>query len=613
VKSARAFPARPVIASAVSALCLIAIACGHRGDPRPPVYPAPPPITRLTVSQVGTNAVFRFPLPPATVEAGNDSIEVSTIEVLVYAERYPILELELLATALERHRDLIIEDAIAGAEIAAEAERLEAIREQYEDPEEGAAAVAAARAEAAEAAEASAEEEEEDGRGARDSEQRLIYHVSPSVRDVWRDEGVRPDVILDTARRLEAAASTVWARIGLPTTVLDPSMPMSLPDSFELAELAEVLLADIDYARRIPRETFVTRAGAPRRLSFEEAEDLLVEDLLVEDLVQLVLPIGIPSPEGIKTRYFFSARARSARNAEGEVRTVLSLAPSPVPLSPTGVTTELGFAPRPVPIPLVLPVLIPVVDESQPPGVNVNWDHPPGDVWGRLLLSPSLVYNVYRIKISEDANEDTAEAAQEEPAEPIQEGSPAAPQDEASSASRKEPSATPLNTNPLTRTAFIDRTMDWGEVYVYEVRAMVVPPIGPGRRESVGARSTPIETIDTFPPGAPSDLQVVRAGSQVRLQWRATADTDLLGYRIYRHPLPLPPTIFLGGGIYLHPLPLPPTIEDTWDMLTPVPVGSTRFLDSTTESGVRYVYAVVSVDEMGNTSEPLITEEPGAF
>ncbi len=588
MKSARAFRPRPVIISAVSALCLVAIACGHRGDPRPPVYPVPPPITQLTVSQVGTDAALRFSLPPATFDAGNDSIEVSTIEVLVFAERYPILDLELLATALERHRDLIIEDAIAAAEIAAEAERLEAIREQYEDPEEGAAAVAAAQAEAAEAAEASAEEEEEDGRRARDPEQRLIYHVSPSVRDVWRDEGVTADVILDTARRLEAAANTVWTRLGLPTTVLDPSMPMSLPDSLELAELAEVLLAEIDYERQIPVETFVTRAGAPQRLSFEEAADRLVEGL-----VQLVLPIGIPSPDKIKTRYFFSARTRSARNAEGQVRTIRSLAPSPVPLSPTSVTTELGFAPRPIPIPLVLPVLIPGVDESRPPGVNVSWDHPPGDVWGRLLLTPSLVYNVYRIMISEDAGEDTT---QEEPAEPVQEGLLAATRDEVSSESREELSATPLNTTPLTETAFIDRTMDWGEVYVYEVRAMVEPPLGSGRRESVGARSTPIEAIDTFPPGAPSDLQVVRAGSQVRLQWIATADIDLLGYRIYRHPLPTPPTI-----------------DDTWDVLTPAPVGSTRFLDSTTESGVRYVYAVVSEDKMGNTSEPLIAEEPGAF
>ena len=525
------------------------------------------------------------------MEAGDDSIEVSTIEVLVYAERYPLLDLELLATALEKRRDLIIEDAIAAAEIAAEADRLEAIREQYEDPEEGAAAVAAAQAEAAEAAEARAEEEEEDGRRARDPEQRLIYHVSPSVRDLWRDEGVTPDVILNTARRLEAAASTVWTRIGLPTTVLDPSMPMSLPDSFELAELAEVLLAEIDYEREIPVETFVTRAGAPRRLSFEEAEDHLVGEL-----VQLILPVGIPSPDKIKTRYFFSVRARTARNAEGEVRAVRSLAPSPVPLSPTSVTIELGFAPLPIPIPLVLPVLIPGVDESRPPGVNVSWDHPPGDVWGRLLLSPSLVYNVYRIKISEETGEGTTEATQEGPAEPIQAELPAAPRDEASSASREELSATPLNTTPLTGTRFIDRTMDWGEVYVYEVRAMVEPPLGSGLRESVGARSTPIEAIDTFPPAAPSDLQVVRAGSQVRLQWRATADTDLLGYRIYRHSLPMPPTV-----------------DDTWDVLTPAPVGSTRFLDSTTESGVRYVYAVVSVDKMGNTSEPLITEEPGAF
>ncbi len=585
MKSARTSLGYPVIVSAVAGLCLVAIACGHRGDPRPPIYPAPPPITRLTVSQAGTNAILRFPLPPASIEAGNDTIEVSTIEVLVYAERYPILDVALLATALERHRDLIMEDAIAAAAVAAEADRLEAIRNQFEDPEEAAAAVAAAQEEAAKAAEA--REEEEEGRQTRDEDARLIYHISPSVREVWRNEDITPEVILNTARTLEAAASTVWAQIGLPTTVLDPSIPILLPDSSELAELAEVLLAEIEYEREIPVEIFVTRAGAPQRMSFEDAEDRVVEEL-----VHLVHPMGIPSPDEIKTRYFFSVRARSARNVEGEVRTVRSLAPSPVPLSPTNVTTALGFEPRPTPIPLILPVLIPGVDESQPAGINVSWDQPPGDVWGRLLETPSLVYNIYRIRISEDADL----VAPEVPAEPIQEELPATPQEELSSAFREELSASPLNTRPLTRTAYIDRSMDWGESYVYEVRAMVEPPLGAGLRESAGARSTPIAAVDTFAPDAPTDLQVVRAGSQVRLQWRAAAISDLQGYRIYRHPLPAPLTI-----------------DDTWEALTPEPIGATRFLDSTTEGGVRYAYAVVTVDQMGNTSEPLITEEPGVF
>jgi hypothetical protein len=390
---------------------------------------------------------------------------------------------------------------------------------------------------------------------------------------------------------LAEAARTVWARLGLPTTVLDPSLPMSLPATSELAELAEVLLAEINYEREIPVDTFITRAGAPQQMSFEDAEERVVEEL-----VHLVYPMGIPSPEEIRTRYFFSARPRSERNVEGEVRTIRSLAPSPVPLSPTQVTTELGLEPRPIPIPLVLPVLIPGVDETQPAGVNVSWDHPPGDVWGRLLMSSSLVYNVYRVRISEETGEVASEVAPEEPVEPAQEGLPAAPQDAAASGPREEISATPLNTRPLTGTAFIDRTMDWGEVYVYEVRAMVEPPLAAGLRESVGARSEPIEAVDTFPPKMPSNLQVVRAGSSVRLQWSAASDPDLRGYRIYRHPLPTPLAF-----------------DDTWEVLTPEPVAATRFLDSSTESNVRYVYAVVSVDNMENTSEPLIAEEPGAF
>jgi hypothetical protein len=541
-------------------MCLAAIACGHRGDPRPPIFPAPPPITRITVSQVGTQAVVRFPLPAATIEAGNDTIEVSTIEVLVFTERYPVLDLELLATALERHRDLIIEDAIAATEAAAEADRLEAIRAQYEDPQEAAEAVAAAQAAAAEAA---GEEEAEEP---RDEDERLVYHISPSVRAEWRSEGVTPEVILDSARNLAAVATTIWTELGLPTTVLDPNMPMSLPDMDELAELAETLLEEISYEREIPVEIFVTRAGSPERLTFEEAEEAIVDDL-----VELAQPVGIPAPDEFRTRYFFSARARSARNVAGEVRTIRALAPSPVPLPPTGVTVELGYELRPIPVPLILPVLTPGVDETQPPGVNVDWDPPPGDVWGRFLATTSLVYNVYRTKLVQD-------------------------DPEAADGPREERSSVPLNARPLTTTSFIDRSMDWGERYVYEVRAMVDPPLGPGRRESVGARSMPIEAIDTFAPAAPTDLQIVRAGSQVRLQWSPAEVPDLLGYHIYRHALPAPSTL-----------------DATWEEVTPEPIGASRFLDSATESGVRYAYAVVSVDEMGNTSEPLIAEEPGAF
>ena len=538
---------------------------------------------------MGTDAILRFPLPPESVEAGNETIEVASIEVLVFAERYPRLDLELLATALERHRDLIIEDAIAAAEAAAETDRLEAIRDQYEDPAEGAAAVAAAQEEAAKAAEESGEDEEP--RGERDADQRRIDHVAPSVRQAWRNEGISSEVILESARILEETATAVWSRIGLPTTVLDPSMPMSLPDPVELAELADVLLSEVSYEREVQVETFVTRAGAPERISFEDAEGLVVEDM-----VHLVHSIGIPSPDEIRTRYFFSARARSDRNVEGEVRTVRSLAPSPVPLSPMNVTTTLGFEPRPVPIALVLPVLIPGLDESRPAGVNVSWEPPPGDIWGRLLEPPSLVYNVYRVRLDEELAAEPADAAQEAATEPVQEGLPGTPRDESYAAPREELSATPLNERPLTTTAFIDRSMEWGESYLYEVRAMVVPPLGPGRRESAGARGAPIEAIDTFPPSAPTDLQVVRAGSQVRLQWRGATVVDLLGYHIYRHALPAPLAV-----------------DDTWELLTAEPILATRFLDSSTEDDVRYAYALVTVDGVGNTSEPLIAEEPGAF
>jgi hypothetical protein len=578
--------------AAIGALCLVAVACGHRGDPRPPIFPAPPPITRITISQVGTDAVIRFPLPPEITEAGNDTIEITTIEGLVFTERYPVLDIELLATALERHRRLIIEDAVLAAEAAAEAERLEAIRAQYEDPDEGARAVARAQEEAQEAA-------EEEESTVRDEEDRLIFHIASDVRDEWRAEGITPEVILATARNLNTVANTVWEELGLPTTVLDPNMPMALPDIDELTELAGPMLEEISYERQVPVEIFVTRAGAPARISYEEAQERVVDDL-----VEIVYPVGIPAPDEFRTRYFFSARARTSRNAEGEVRTIRSLAPSPVPLSPMEVTVDVGYELRPVPVPLLLPVLIPGEDDTQPPGVNVSWTPPPGDVWGRFIDRFSLVYNVYRTKIIDEIDPEAPEPStvptETDPAEPpvepeIEDPDAPATADEPEDAP-DERSSLPLNQRPISSTRFIDRTMEWGERYVYEVRAMIAPPIGPGVRESAGAPTAVIEAVDTFPPDPPTELQIVRAGSQVRLQWRPATAPDLLGYRVYRHPLPAPEFV-----------------ADSWEEITPEPVGATRFLDSSTESGVTYAYAVVSVDQKGNTSEPLIAEEPGAF
>ena len=78
------------------------ISCGSRGNPRPPIYPNPPAMLGLTVAQRGTFAVLRFPEPPLLSSMGSEDVELEAVEVLQYAERYPVLTIDALVAGLER-------------------------------------------------------------------------------------------------------------------------------------------------------------------------------------------------------------------------------------------------------------------------------------------------------------------------------------------------------------------------------------------------------------------------------------------------------------------------------------------------------------------------------
>ncbi len=535
---------------AVSMLVLVAIlaACGSRGDPLPPVYPNPPPIEGLIVSQRGAFAILRFPQPPLSARVGSEEVELEEIEALVFAERYPPLSVETLIAALERRRDVMVADADAEAE----------------------AARARAAAEAALAAGEPPPPVDPDAPETtfrrRTPDEDLIHRLPRELRDQWRRDGLSAEAELNAARRLVTAVDTLWARLNLPATVLASGQPQPLPSAGEIAEASAQILQAATYERQLPVGGFLGRASVSRRIPTDQ-----VEDLLVDDMLQVAIPVGTAAAGDLRTRYFFAVRGRSTRRTPGEVSSLVVLAPTPVPVAPDNLTVAIG-----------------------PNGMELSWNPPAGDLALRRLDPEAVRYNVYRLLPDGIAGPD------------------------------------PLNATPMTEPSYTDGGMQWGETYVYEVRALLEDE-GTIRRESEGLKSGLIEAVDTYPPAPPTEVNATRAGSRMSLRWTPSRSIDLVGYRVYRHPFPAPdvPVRFDPTAIDEEtgePFPPPPVtpraeqdeeternemVEAGWELLDEDPAPFSRSTDPSADPDVRYVYAVEAVDAAGNLSALAVVIEPG--
>jgi len=526
--------------------------CGSRGNPLPPVYPNPPAVTGLTVGQRGSFAILRFPPPALRVTVGSEDVELEDVEVLVYAERYPVLTAEMLIAAVARRGEVMRVDAAAERTAAANRAAAEAVAEERAaaglpplPPDPDAPATVARR---------------------RSPDENLIYRVPPEIREAWRTEGLAADAVLAAAASVVNGVDAVWRELGLPTTVIDTSEALLLPDAGAIAAASEALVEQATYERPLTVNAFLGRASVSRRVPIEQFEELLVDESL-----QVAIPVGTPSAAALRTRYFFAVRGSSTQNTPGLVTVVVPLAPAAVPVAPANLSVQVGAD-----------------------GVELSWTPPGGDVALRRLDPTATTYNVYRMLPDGIA----------EPA--------------------------PLNPAPLTEPTYTDRTMQWGESYVYEVRALLAGPDGPApvatrRRESEGAKTGAFQAVDIYPPAPPSDVNPTRAGSRVTLQWTPSATLDITGYRVYRHAFPAPAV----------PLRFDPTAEETdpaanapraaqaadednelvtagWVLLTADAVPFSRYTDTDADPSVRYVYAVEAIDASGNLSALALGDtEPG--
>jgi hypothetical protein len=233
-------------------------------------------------------------------------------------------------------------------------------------------------------------------------------------------------------------------------------------------------------------------------------------------------PLGVSDPaELYRSAYRYAVRFVNNRNQAAGISNQVLLAPLPLPAAPDNVVSDL----------------------SQD-RIRLTWAAPAQNVDGSR--PPTIVgFNVYR------GESPTALA-------------PA-----------------PLNPQPVQKAEFEDRTFEFGKTYYYAV-SVVGRTEGP-YAESAPSRPIAVEARDTFPPGAPENLNAIVEPGAVILLWSAPPQNDVAGYRVYRA---------VQGQAERH-------------LLEPDLVKEPSYRDTNVQAGGKYVYGVHAVDVRGN-------EGPGA-
>jgi hypothetical protein len=160
--------------------------------------------------------------------------------------------------------------------------------------------------------------------------------------------------------------------------------------------------------------------------------------------------------------------------------------------------------------------------------------------------------------------------------------SPAPTSNDLSQAKWKSP---PILLAPSQTNSYRDALFDFGKIYVYQVRSLVIADGKPVESDdSAPAIATP---RDTFPPAAPQNLVVAEipgenAGVSLDLSWSINPENDLAGYRIYRSEQQDERGRSLQVELLLSP----------------------SYRDVSVQAGHRYWYVVTAVDRAGNESAP---------
>lgn len=149
---------------------------------------------------------------------------------------------------------------------------------------------------------------------------------------------------------------------------------------------------------------------------------------------------------------------------------------------------------------------------------------------------------------------------------------------------QKDTQQTLVNPNLISGEQYIDRNITFGENYRYTVRSV---SLGTGGTQVESLDSNPISVSprDVFPPSAPGPVSIAPAPGRLSLFFPANSEPDVVGYNIYRSTDPDLP-------------------KERWTKLTPATITRTTFQDENVESGKRYYYYVIAIDQAGNESPP---------
>ena len=193
------------------------------------------------------------------------------------------------------------------------------------------------------------------------------------------------------------------------------------------------------------------------------------------------------------------------------------------------------------------PTMITTGKEVSEDAITVAWQPPAANIDGSTPVN-LLGYNVYRV-----TNQD-GEGSQ------------------------------PINDAPISGTQYQDRNFKFGETYRYVVRAVSLGTEG-GQVESLNSNSISVSPVDTFAPSAPASITVAAAPGRLSIFFPANPEPDIAGYNIYRSSDPDLP-------------------KGSWNKLNSELLTRTTFQDEKVESGRRYYYYLIAVDQAGNVSTP---------
>jgi hypothetical protein len=150
--------------------------------------------------------------------------------------------------------------------------------------------------------------------------------------------------------------------------------------------------------------------------------------------------------------------------------------------------------------------------------------------------------------------------------------------------SQTEIGQTPINTSLVSGTSYSDQTFRFGEEYFYVVRAVSLGS-GGNQVESLNSNAIPVAAVDKFAPTAPDRISIAATPGRLAIFFPASPERDVAGYYVYRSTDPDLP-------------------KDRWTRVTPNLLTRTTFQDEAIESGKRYHYYVIAVDDAGNQSPP---------